>query len=91
MELQKSDIEAVLAEFKDPETGRGVTQLEQVKSIEVDGETVSINLALTSHSAPIWEETRNHLESMLRDRVAGLSKVQIEISEHISNSCKCQE
>ena len=82
MELQKTDIEAVLAEFKDPETGRSVTQLEQVKSIEVDGDTVSINLALTSHSAPIWEETRSQLESLLRARLPGLSQVRIEISEH---------
>ena len=42
MELKKTDVEAVLAEFKDPETGRSVTQLEQVKSIEVDGEEIRV-------------------------------------------------
>ena len=81
-ELQRADIEAVLAEFKDPETGRSITQLEQVKAIQVEGANVSLNLALTSHSAPIWEETRNNLETLLRSRLPGLSQVQIEISEH---------
>ncbi len=81
-ELQKAEIEAVLAEFKDPETGRSITQLEQVKAIQVEGANVSLNLALTSHSAPIWEETRNNLETLLRSRLPGLSQVQIEISEH---------
>lgn len=81
-ELQRADIEAVLAEFKDPETGRSITQLEQVKAIQVEGANVSLNLALTTHSAPIWEETRSNLETLLRSRLPGLSQVQIEISEH---------
>jgi len=80
--LQRSDVEAVLAEFKDPETGRSVTQLEQIHELKIDGNRVAITLGLTSHSAPIWEETRNDLATLLREKLPGIAAVDIAISEH---------
>ena len=81
-ELQRDDVEAVLAEFKDPETGRSITQLEQIHKLQIDGDRIAITLGLTSHSAPIWEKTRSDLEALLRDRLPGVAAVEIEIHEH---------
>ena len=80
--LQRADVEAVLAEFMDPETGRSITQLEQVHHLQLEGGRVSMTLGLSSYSAPIWEETRERLAALLREKLPGLSDVQIEISEH---------
>lgn len=77
-----ADIEAVLAEFKDPETGRSVMQLEQVHDIQLDGDRLSLTLGLTTHSAPIREETRTALLQLLKQRFNDLAEIEIALTVH---------
>ena len=56
--IDQAAIEKVLAEFKDPESGRDVISMGQVGDIRASGDTVSLTLGLTTFSAPLWQETK---------------------------------
>ncbi len=81
-QIHRADIEQALAEFKDPETGRGAIQQGQIRDIETSGDVVSLTLALATHSAPLWEETVAALEQTLRQAVPQLSAVKITRAVH---------
>ena len=77
-----AEVEAVLTEFKDPETGRSIVQQEQVDAVHLDGDRLSLTLALTTHSAPIWEETRQAVAVLLKERIADLRTIDIALAVH---------
>jgi len=85
--MQKSDqpteaaVRAALAEFRDPETGRSITQVEQVHAVQLDGRELSVALGLTTWCAPLWETFRMELAEHLRGRFPELN-VHVEISVH---------
>ena len=69
--VTKAAIEAVLAEFKDPETGRSVVEMEQVRDRAVGRrDQLSLTLALTTHSAPLWKETQAELVAIAAEPVS---------------------
>jgi ATP-binding protein involved in chromosome partitioning len=80
--VDRNVVETVLREFKDPETGRDVVTMEQVRDINLSGERLSLTLALTTHSAPLWEETRAALATMLAERCPQLSAVEVHLAVH---------
>lgn len=80
--VSQSAVEAVLAEFLDPETGRSVVQQGQVRDVAVAGNKVSLTLALTTHSAPLWESTRLELAQLLKRRFAAVGDVEIRPAIH---------
>jgi ATP-binding protein involved in chromosome partitioning len=73
---------AVLDEFKDPETGRGVIQMQQVRDVQVGDDGLSLTLALTTHSAPLWQETKLALEQLLRSRFPRFKTVNVKLAVH---------
>ncbi|WP_425614597.1 P-loop NTPase [Anatilimnocola sp. NA78] len=75
-------VEKVLAEFKDPETGRNVMQTQQARDVQVSGDKVSLTLALTTHSAPIKNEMRERLIELLRRRLPSLTSVDVNLAVH---------
>ncbi len=77
-------VQAVLAEFKDPETGRSVIDLGQVSNVKLDptNNRLSLTLALTTYSAPLWKETQADLVELLRQRLPELSDVRVELAVH---------
>ena len=72
-----------LADFQDPETGRGVVRQEQVRDVRVDARRLSLVLALTTHSAPLWAETREACVNLLRRRFPSLEQVDVALAEHV--------
>ena len=79
--FDESAIRAALAEFKDPETGRPITQLEQVHALRLEGDRLSVVLGLTTWAAPLWSQTRAELAEHLRRRLPGL-EVGVEAVAH---------
>ena len=77
----KKKVEEVLNDFADPETGRSVTQTEQVRSLKVDGNTIRVDLGLTTHSAPLWEETRQELKDRILAVVGDGVDVEVTVGE----------
>jgi ATP-binding protein involved in chromosome partitioning len=80
--ISEAEVQKVLAEFKDPETGRSIVQTQQVRDVQLQGEKLSLTLALTSHSAPIKNEIRDRLSELLRRRNPSLFAVEINLAEH---------
>jgi ATP-binding protein involved in chromosome partitioning len=81
-EEMKKQIDEVLGSFSDPETGRNVVQTEQVKSISIDGTNVKVELGLTSHSAPIWDDTKQDLQQLLTAALPSGANINVEVTEH---------
>jgi ATP-binding protein involved in chromosome partitioning len=75
-------IRQALREFPDPETGRSIVQLEQVHRIQLVEGGVSIELGLTTFSAPLWEETRHDLAKVIQQRFPGLTSVDVRVVPH---------
>ena len=45
-------------DFQDPETGRSVVTMEQVTDIRFENDELYVTLALSTLTAPLWEEIR---------------------------------
>jgi ATP-binding protein involved in chromosome partitioning len=82
VQLDISAVESVLADFKDPETGRSALQLEQITDVELRDDQLSLTLALTTHSAPIANDVYVNLEEQLRSRLPQLDSVTINRTIH---------
>ena len=67
----------ILSEIKDPEMGRDVVQMKQVSDIQVDGDNVALTLALTTYTAPLWDETYAEVEQVLREKLDGVGDVTV--------------
>jgi ATP-binding protein involved in chromosome partitioning len=72
-----------LADFQDPETGRSIVQMQQVHDVQLDGDSVSLTLGLTAHSATLWQETKSALEQHLRSHFLQLKTVDVRLTEHV--------
>ena len=77
----ESTIREVLSQFKDPETGRSITQLGQIHQLKCEGDRLDITLGLTTWSAPLWEETRAELAALLIQHFPEL-KANISLAIH---------
>jgi ATP-binding protein involved in chromosome partitioning len=75
-------VEAVLRSFKDPESGRDVVTMEQVRDVRLADGRLSLTLALSTHSAPLWEETRKSLLKMLGDRFPQVREIDVRLDVH---------
>ncbi len=82
-QLTEVAVHAALAEFKDPgETGRSVVEMGQVHDVRIADGSLSLTLALTTHSAPLWQESQAELTKLLRSRFGELNDVQVRLSVH---------
>lgn len=75
-------VEASLKQFADPETGRDIVTLQQVRDVKLDGPRLSLTLALSTFSAPLWKETRANLIEQLRRDLPALVDVSVELAVH---------
>jgi len=80
-QVSEAAVREVLDSFKDPETGRGVLQLEQVRRVSVEDGKVGVTLGLTSWAAPLHEATREELATLLREKFPGV-EVSVDLTEH---------
>ncbi|MBX7167181.1 MAG: Mrp/NBP35 family ATP-binding protein [Pirellulales bacterium] len=76
---QLADIEAELARFRDPESGRGVVENGQVRDVRLQGDHLALVLELSTHVAPLWQQTRDELAAALRSKFPGLAAVDIQL------------
>ncbi|MCO6046816.1 Mrp/NBP35 family ATP-binding protein [Aeoliella sp. ICT_H6.2] len=80
--VQTEDVRQALADFNDPETGRSVVRMEQVRDIQVSDSSVTVQLGLTSWTGPIREAVRQDCLTHLRERLPAEVAVEVEIVEH---------
>ncbi len=80
--IQQADVEKALGEFNDPETGRSVARMEQIRSVDVGDGSVKVELALTSWTAPIKDAVRADCVEHLRERLPSGTSIEVDIVEH---------
>ncbi|NLS95185.1 MAG: Mrp/NBP35 family ATP-binding protein [Planctomycetaceae bacterium] len=80
--LTQQAVEQVLNEFTDPEAGRGIVTLEQVRDLKLDGDKLALTLGLTTFSAPLWKQTRADLVEHIRRHFPQLTEVDVDLVEH---------
>jgi ATP-binding protein involved in chromosome partitioning len=80
--VDRAAVDAVLKTFRDPETGRGIVEMDQLKGVELMGDKLTVNLGLTTHSAPLWQETKDELASKLKASIPQLTEVTVNVVEH---------
>jgi ATP-binding protein involved in chromosome partitioning len=80
--IKRELIESALAELPDPETGRSVVRMEQVREIAIQPKRVEVTLGLTSWSSLLWDETRSEAERVLRGKLPPDTDVGVRIVEH---------
>src|ERR1700761_6937407 len=78
--MTTSDVETALADLKDPETGRSLTKQGQVSDIRIEGNNLSLTLALSTHSAPLWKQTQEECIALLRSRLQGLAQIDVRLA-----------
>jgi ATP-binding protein involved in chromosome partitioning len=74
---------AVLQQIRDPETGRNLVEMDQVKDITLTDGGVNVAIGLTTHSAPLWAETRDEVAAKLKASLPELTNIDVQIVEHV--------
>lgn len=76
-------VETVLADLPDPETGRSLARMEQIRHISIDGRGVEVSLGLTTWSSLLWEETRAEAERLLTAKLPPGTPIRVRIVEYV--------
>lgn len=77
-----SDLQAAVADFKDPETGLAAIGQGQIRDLAISGSSASLTLALATHSAAVRDETRQRLADYVRAKLPGIGEVKVELATH---------
>ena len=81
----KTQIERVLADYPDPETGAGLFGTGQARKLSVENGAVRFDLALTTHAAPLWRETLDALQLRAGDRLCLLGGLGDLVAPRLSS------
>ncbi len=77
-DISLESVQQAVENYPDPETGRSLRSMGQIKELAVDGSRVHMVLGLTSHSLAIADDVVDALTSRINAAAPG-SQVQIEI------------
>jgi ATP-binding protein involved in chromosome partitioning len=80
--LNRETVKAALAGLADPETGRSMAAMEQIRDIAVHANHVEVQLALTTWARPLWEDVRAEAERLLRGALPENTDIRVEVAEH---------
>ena len=81
-QTEVADIRQALADFPDPETGRGIGRLGQIHDVRLQPQGVHVLLGLTTHAAVLWKETQAEVQDLLRRTFPHLPEITVEVEEH---------
>ena len=75
-------VRAALADFTDPETGRPLAEMDQLRSVACSAGSMAVTVGLTTHSAILWNQTRGRIEERLRTQFPQVPDVTVTIVPH---------
>jgi ATP-binding protein involved in chromosome partitioning len=76
-------VEKLLADLRDPETGRSMARLDQIRHIGIDGRGVEVSLGLTTWAGLLWDETRAEAERLLREGLPPDTQIRVRVVEFV--------
>jgi ATP-binding protein involved in chromosome partitioning len=80
--VNREQIESILAAFPDPETGRGIGRMEQIREISIEDRRVAVTLGLTSWAGPLWDDVRREAAALLRSNLPPDAEIDVRIVAH---------
>lgn len=82
--IDPAAIYRAVEDFQDPETGRSVVKMEQVRDIELRDGELRVTLALSTFTAPIWPDVREEFRQRLAAAFPQLDRIEVgeAIHEH---------
>jgi ATP-binding protein involved in chromosome partitioning len=80
--IDRETVESALAKLKDPETGRGIVQMEQLRDLAIHERRVDVRVGLTTWAGPLWNEFKQEAEALLRNELPDDTEVHVRIVEH---------
>ncbi len=80
--IDAQQVQQALEDFLDPETGRSVVTMGQLRDIAVDGDQITVTLALTTFCAPLWTDTQQAAVDQLKARLPHAASVRVQLVEH---------
>ena len=80
--IDRQQVTNVLSGINDPETGRDIVRMEQVRSIDIEGAGLRVEVALTSWAAPLWDEFRSDVRTTLAREFPQAKSIEVEVVPH---------
>lgn len=80
--IDNAAVLAAVEDFQDPETGRSVVTMDQVRDVRVEGNELHVTLALTTYSAPLWTEVRAEFKQKLQTAFPQLTNIVVHEAIH---------
>jgi len=81
-QINENSVREALQDLKDPETGRSLVKLDQIRDIQITGGQVRLTVALTTHSAPLWDEVQDTIRATITRKLPQLTQVDINREIH---------
>ena len=75
--LTSENIRETLADMTDPESGRLLSDLGQISDATANEKKITLDVALTTHSAILWRQTQGRIEERLRTAFPNIPDIQI--------------
>ncbi len=80
-EITVDTIRAAIADFPDPETGRPLAAMGQIKDVSVQDGAVIVTIGLASHSMPIIDDVTTAMEAKIAAAAPG-SNITVTVVDH---------
>ncbi|MCS7238412.1 MAG: Mrp/NBP35 family ATP-binding protein [Thermoguttaceae bacterium] len=80
--LSTQEINRLLDEFADPETGRGLVREGQVRAITVHDRSLQVEVGFSRLVAPLWADLARRLEGHLSSRLGNQWTIRVNVAEH---------
>ena len=78
----QSAVAAVVAAVADPESGRPLPEMGQLRIIAAGPDRIAVTLGLTTHAAILWNAVRGRVEELLRTRFPQVPLVEVTVETH---------
>jgi len=72
-------VRAALREVVDPEVGVNVVDLGLVYEVTVEGDTISVDLAMTSAACPLGSHLKGEAEAAIRRHLPAATRVEVAL------------
>ncbi len=79
-DIQQTEIERALSEISDPETGRDIVHMEQIRDISISPDSINVTLALATHSAPLWDEVAQAAREKIVATIPATKDIDVNVN-----------
>jgi ATP-binding protein involved in chromosome partitioning len=86
-QLTEADVKAALANVKDPDLHKDIVTLGFVRNIEIKGDTVSLEVNLTTPACPVKEQLKSQCEEEIK-KLPGVSEAHVTMTATTTRSQK---